>query len=70
MRLSDFVSLSSAAPGGFQPECAVAVRRERVRRNKLTENYQSNKNILSRRRSRVWATRHDIQDLLDGLKSG
>ena len=31
-RLSDFVTPSSAAPGGFQPESAVPVRRERMRR--------------------------------------
>ena len=34
MKLSDFVSQSSAAPGGFQPECAAPVRRERMRRTK------------------------------------
>ena len=34
MRLPDFVSPSSASPGGFQPECTVPVRRGRVRRKK------------------------------------
>ena len=32
MRLSDFVTPSSAAPGGFRPESAVPVRREGMRR--------------------------------------
>ena len=31
MKLSDFVSPSSAAPGGFQQECAIPVHRERMR---------------------------------------
>ena len=34
MKLSNFVSPSSAAPGRFQPECAVPVRRESMRRTK------------------------------------
>ena len=37
MKLSDFVTPSSAAPGGTLPESAVPVRRERMRRkNKIT----------------------------------
>ena len=37
MKLPDVVTLSSAAPSGFQPESAVLVRRERMHKKQYTE---------------------------------
>ena len=63
MKLSDFVSPSSAAPGGFQPECAVPVRPKRMRRKNVVtvHTIPTMAPMINTRLTEPWGGRHSKQ---------